>query len=139
MVKRPWLIVLLVVLLDQLTKFLVQAFVRTIPIIPGFLSLDNIHNYGAGFGILQGQRMLLIWLSLIVIGFILYYYDRLGKDRIAAMLILSGALGNLIDRIFLIYVVDFIHFSFFPAFNAADSAVTIGAALLIWNSLRKKS
>lgn len=135
MVKPRFLYIAVSVLIaDQLTKLLVSRLQASIVLVPKFLSLNIVRNFGAGFGILQGQRWLLIWISVIVIGAIVYYYDRIKKDKnllIGSALIFAGALGNLIDRILFGYVVDFIDFSFWPAFNIADSAITIGALLLI--------
>jgi signal peptidase II len=137
MVKpRFFPITLLVLMLDQLTKYLANWLVTPIAIIPGFLSLTTLHNYGAGFGILQGQIWLLTWVSVIVIGFILYSYEEILRKRmiVGASLVLAGVLGNLIDRVFFGYVVDFISFSFWPAFNVADSAITIGVIILVIQS-----
>ncbi|MFH0978722.1 MAG: signal peptidase II [Candidatus Woesearchaeota archaeon] len=140
MVKPRILSIFLVMLiLDQLTKLLIQLLVsQPIILIPKILSLDKIQNFGAGFGILQGQRMLLIWTSIIVIGLILFYYDQLKKHRWPTALVLAGAVGNLIDRVFLGYVVDFINFHFWPAFNVADSCISIGVVLLFFTQFRKR-
>lgn len=143
MVKTRFIgIVACVIFLDQLTKFLVQRYLSNpVSLIPNFLSFTKVQNYGAGFGTLTGQRWILIWTSIVVIGLIIFYYDQLKKNRItglASALILGGAMGNLIDRLFLGYVIDFMDFSFWPAFNVADSAITIGASLLVYYYLKKK-
>jgi signal peptidase II len=128
-----------ILILDQLSKLLVRQLDSAITLIPGFLSINLVMNTGAGFGLFQGQRWLLTWISVMVVGLILYYYDRIPeRERIPFALILGGALGNLIDRLLLGYVVDFIDLSFWPAFNIADSALTIGVALLLLQSIRKK-
>lgn len=126
-----------IVLLDQLTKYLVSKYMplsQSIPLIKNVLYLTYIHNTGAGFGILRGWNTILIFISLIVIGIILFYFDKIIKERyihIPISLILGGAIGNLIDRVFLGYVIDFIDFRIWPAFNVADSCITIGALWLI--------
>ncbi len=131
-------IVCSILFLDQLTKFLVTKNLflnQSAPLIKGVFHLTLIHNRGAAFGILKNQSPLFIFASIFVI--ILIYFslknDRQRKRSIYSVslsLILSGALGNLIDRIFLGYVIDFLDFRIWPVFNVADSAITIGAILL---------
>jgi len=107
---------------------------QSIPIINNVLHMTYILNTGAAFGIFKGMNLLLIWISIIIIGAILYNYDKIPKDtvpQIGFALIIGGAIGNLIDRIFLGHVIDFIDFRIWPAFNIADSAISIGAVLLI--------
>lgn len=132
-----------VLVFDQLSKFIVTKYVdKSIPVINSFFHIVNTHNTGAGFGMLTGQNTVLIFISAIVFGAILFYYDKLPGSRIANCsigLILGGIIGNLIDRIRLGYVVDFIDFSIWPSFNIADSAITIGAILLIIYTWRKEA
>jgi signal peptidase II len=137
---RFFSIVLFVVLCDQLTKWLAPILLgKPLVLIPSFLSLAVVNNYGAGFGILQGQRWVLVWISVMVIGLILYYYDYILKEKLllGAGLVLGGTVGNLIDRLFFGHVVDFISFSFWPAFNLADSAITIGVIIIAVQALKK--
>jgi signal peptidase II len=136
-----------VVALDQLVKALV---VRTIglhdyvPLVDGLLSLSHVRNHGAAFGLLSDwnlpyQSLLLSLLSLLALGAIGLYFARLPEaarlPRLALALVLGGAVGNVIDRIRLGYVVDFVHVYWreyqWPDFNVADSAITIGVALLV--------
>jgi len=130
-------IALFIILLDQLTKYLISKNMeisQSIPIIKNILHLTYIQNTGAGFGLFKGSNLLLIFISLIIIGIILFYLDKIIKERsihIPVALILSGAIGNLIDRIVQGYVIDFIDFRIWPAFNVADSCITIGALWLI--------
>jgi signal peptidase II len=138
--------------LDQLTKWLV---VRSIelhdyrPLVDGFLSLSHVRNYGAAFGILADadlpyQAVLFSGLSLAALSAIAVYAFRLPAEarlpQMALALILGGAVGNLIDRLRLGYVVDFIHVYWkqhqWPDFNVADSAITVGVSLLILDILR---
>jgi signal peptidase II len=154
-VKRrlPFLFVMAgVVVLDQLTKWLI---VRSLDlheyrsIVDGFLSLSHVRNRGAAFGILSDadlpyQALLFSALSLIALVAIAVYAYRLPATarlpRIALTLVLGGAVGNLIDRVRLGYVVDFVHVYWrqyqWPDFNVADSAITVGVALLILDILR---
>ena len=155
-VKRfaPYLALLgTVVILDQITKaLLVRALPLHdyVPLIDGFLSLSHVHNRGAAFGVLSDARLpyqplLLSALSLAALLAIAYYFVRLPASarlpRVALALVLGGALGNLVDRIRLGYVVDFIHVYWrqhaWPDFNVADSAITVGVVLLILDILRE--
>jgi signal peptidase II len=135
-------IVFAVVLLDQFTKFFFDRLVsREIILIPDFLSFSKVYNSGAGWGLMHGQRWLLVWVSVVVIGGILYCYHDLTKKRLSLVgtaLVLGGALGNLIDRVFFGFVFDFIGFSFWPSFNLADSCISIGAVLLLVSHWKKK-
>jgi len=137
--KRYIFILLLtigLVMLDLITKILFEGI--SYSLIPNFFILKSVHNYGAGLGILSGQTILLIVLSLVfLVAFILFdiYYKNNNKLYfISFNLILSGAIGNLIDRIFLGYVRDFIFINL-PFmqyyFNLADVFLTIGVVLLV--------
>ena len=146
----PWLAVAAaIVLLDQMTKALVQASLapgERIPVLP-FADLVLVFNAGAAFSFLAGasgwQRTFFIVIAVAAIGLIVWLLARQPTERLfcaGLALILGGAVGNLWDRIELGHVVDFVllhaHGWHFPAFNVADSAITVGAALLIWDSLR---
>ena len=130
--KQFWLIVLIIIVLDQLTKLIIKtsmAVSQSIPVIRNIFHITYIQNTGAGFGILKGQQTALIFFTLLVIGVIFYNYDKIPKDWLgnsSIALILAGAFGNLIDRVSLRYVVDFLDFRIWPAFNIADSALTVG-------------
>ena len=129
-----FLIALTVVLLDQLSKYLFGRFMsvgESIRLLP-FFELTLTHNSGAGFSLLSGQTGLLIWVSVIVIGVILYFFDKIpeGKALVYTAILFGGTIGNLIDRIAYGYVIDFIDLGFWPVFNLADSCIFIGAILL---------
>jgi signal peptidase II len=101
-----------------------------------------VHNRGAAFGLLRNQVPLLICTTFFAI-WLIYVNLRHspgGKKfslyRISLGLVLAGALGNLIDRIFYSYVIDFLDFRIWPVFNVADSAITVGAVLLGWTLLK---
>lgn len=133
-----FLIVLAVIITDQAAKFLITRLLQasaSYTVIPRILKFTFIYNTGAGFGIFQGRNSIFIFVSLAIIGIILFFIDRIVKKKWLAIpfsLILGGAIGNLIDRIVRGYVVDFIDFSIWPAFNIADSAISIGAVILIF-------
>ena len=116
----------------------------TIPLLP-FLHLTYVQNTGAAFGLLRGAGPLLILISLAVIVTLMRSLRQEAPQaqdlparcqRYGMILILGGALGNLIDRIRLGYVVDFVDLRVWPVFNLADSAITIGIALLVWGMLQ---
>ena len=147
MVKRLnifWQLALGVLLLDQLTKWAVVVGLEeglVINIIPGLLNLVHVRNSGAGFGILQGQNIFLILVSLIAIVAIIVSLRNILKEHhttFAAALILGGAAGNLIDRLVYRAVIDFIDFQVWPAFNVADTALTIGVLWLLWKAVTEK-
>jgi signal peptidase II len=147
----PWLaIALAVIALDQLAKGIVRA---SLPLHDGrtlapFLNIVHVHNSGAAFSFLAGaagwQRWFFIGLGLAAAVFIVWLLMRHGTQRLFALalaLILGGALGNVIDRVLHGYVIDFVQVHwrdwYFPSFNVADSAITVGAALLILDELRR--
>jgi len=124
---------------DQIVKAIVvqRLYLHdSIVVIPDFLSITRIHNNGIAFGLFQDRIpevfMIVTMLSMLAV---LYFYltvtPRGALLSIGCSLILGGALGNLIDRFRLGYVIDFINFSFWPTFNVADSAVSVGVALLM--------
>ncbi len=145
MVKRSslfWLIAIAILALDQVTKFFVlRSFSagESVSLLP-FLSFTYVQNTGAGFGILQNNNWLFIFIALIAIGVIFYYLKKVLTEQrmtVFVALILGGAVGNLLDRLLHGFVVDFIDFHFWPAFNVADSALVIGVlGLIVWS--RKK-
>lgn len=129
---------IIIILFDQITKFLIRINFQlneTLPIIKNIFHLTHIHNFGAGFGILQQQKWILVFISIIVIGVIFYYFDRIKEKEILLQVlvgfVLGGTIGNLIDRLTYGFVVDFIDFQIWPIFNVADSFVTIGIIGLI--------
>ncbi len=123
---------LILVVLDQLSKFLITS--KNIQIFQGF-SLKFVTNTGAAFSLFQGFNILLAILTLAVIAYLAIQL-RKEKNKIrmwSFILIISGGMGNLIDRIFLGHVRDFIMIWIWPAFNFADTFITIGAILLIYS------
>ena len=131
-------VILLGIGLDQLTKFLAVKFLMpkgTVPLIDGALHLTYVENKGAAFGMLSSHRyifMIISVLLIIVVGVYLFYSVENKKIGVSLAMILSGGIGNMIDRVAFGYVVDFIDFRLinFAVFNGADSFVCVGAALL---------
>ena len=136
----PYIIGLLIVVFDQLSKYLyVNVFgAPDVTLIKGLLGLTYVQNRGAAWGMMANRQMLLYIISFVItvvllIVFIKHYRKMNGLMRYALAVIIAGALGNVIDRLILNYVRDMIQFRFieFPVFNIADMAITIGGALLI--------
>ena len=132
----------LLVLADQLTKNYISAnFVlgESREVINGFINLTYIHNRGGAWGVLYGHTLILVPITLVIMALCVLLYVKYGKkSRLllwAISLVLSGGIGNMIDRVFREgNVVVFLHFEFFPTFpvfNVADCAVVVGAGLLI--------
>lgn len=147
-----WLSVL-VVAVDQWTKWLVDSSMQlyqSIELVP-FFQLTYLRNQGAAFSFLAGaggwQRWFFIGLAVTASALICYWLKRMEKhqrwEAAAWALVLGGALGNLIDRVVYGYVIDFLDVYYgqwhWPAFNVADSAITIGVAMLLIDSLRTRS
>ena len=144
----------LTLVLDQATKLIIVknlSLYETITVIPGFFNITRIHNPGGAFGFLAGQSpnvrlTLFILVSLMAAGFILYMYIRTPRQYrllLASLaLIFGGALGNLTDRVRSGTVVDFLDFYVrslhWPAFNLADSAISVGMTVLLFYIIIKK-
>jgi len=135
----------LVVVLDQLSKLWVRANSPQLELLPGFLDLVHVENYGSAFGLLANQTFLLITVtvaSLLIILFFLRYLSPATTLGIVSIgLILGGAVGNLIDRLRFSYVTDFIDIHLqnlfhWPAFNLADAAITVGIFIFIYSFYR---
>lgn len=141
----------LVLLLDQITKVMVMdslvAYQDVIPL-TGFFNLVHVHNTGAAFSLFADQagwqRAFFVVLASVAAVVIVYLLRRTRGQPLfcgSLALILGGAVGNLVDRVLYGHVIDFLDFYVgawhWPAFNVADSAITVGAALLIWDSFRK--
>ncbi len=141
----------LVFAVDQITKwavFLGMEYQSMIPVLP-FFSLVHVHNMGAAFSFLAQaggwQRYFFLVIGIAASLLILHMLRKHHDEPLMAVglsMILGGAIGNIFDRVWHGFVVDFLYFSYqtysFPAFNIADSAITVGAGLLIWDSLRRK-
>jgi signal peptidase II len=144
----------LTIVLDQVSKLVILKYLsvyQTITVIPGFFNITRVHNPGGAFGFLAGKShevriTLFILVSLLAAGFILYLYIKTPRKHpflLAGLaLIFGGALGNLIDRFRYGAVVDFLDIYVktlhWPAFNLADSAISIGMAVLLFYIIVKK-
>ena len=148
----PWLgIAFIVILLDQLSKIAITTLFMLGEEKPvtGFFNLVLAYNPGAAFSFLSNQggwqRYFFTAIAVAAVGFILYLLRRHAGQRLfcwALALILGGAIGNLIDRLAYGHVIDFLDFYWqgvghFPAFNIADTAISIGAVLFIFDELRR--
>jgi signal peptidase II len=149
MKKKYWLSLLIcfyILSVDQWTKYVVQQrlppYLR-VEVIHGFFNLTHVRNTGGAFGIFGGERggfgsLLFVVVSLIAIGILLFLFIKMKEEKemtsFSFPLILAGAIGNLIDRLRYGEVIDFLDFHLFsyhwPAFNIADSAITVGVILL---------
>lgn len=137
--------VIILVVIDQLTKLWVRTSLtdRDIIIIPKVLKLEALRNEGAVWGILQGKVPFLIIMSLIILLAVAFVYFKIPQGKrfqplkLIFVFIMAGAIGNMIDRIVLGHVVDFIYFELidFPYFNVADCYITVSAVLLLVLSL----
>ena len=147
MKRKYWVLLitcLLVLSLDQYTKYTVLKNLplhHRVEVIPGFFNLTHVRNTGGAFGIFGGRRggtVFFVSVSIIAVGTLLFLLRKMGEDEknlaLSFSLVLAGAIGNLIDRLFYGEVVDFLEFyhsSFYwPAFNIADSAICIGIGLM---------
>ncbi len=143
-----------ILLVDQFSKFLILKYIglnTTCVIIKGAFSITPILNTGGGFGIFPNQTLLFISISILTIIFIIYtllkkrgqcpFLTITKKGAVPffpLVMILAGTLGNLVDRLRLGAVIDFIDFKVWPVFNIADSCITVGAFLLAWQLLKPR-
>ena len=145
-----YLLAVLIILLDQWTKWIIvkqMELGESIEVITNFLYITSHRNRGAAWGILEGQMWFFYIITVVVIIGIVYYMQKWAKGKILASvalaLMLGGAIGNFIDRLFRQEVVDFVDvyiFGYdFPIFNIADSSLVIGVILLmIWMLIEER-
>ena len=144
--KRKWvgtlILTIILIAIDQYTKILAVRYLgggRRIPLINGVLELTYVENRGAAFGIFQNGTLILSVTSAIAVAVFIYLYFRIPDEsrfrplRVILVFLTAGAAGNLIDRVMLHYVRDFIYFSLidFPVFNVADMYVTVSVFFLL--------
>ena len=131
-----------VFIVDQAIKSVVEGSMRVgenITLVPGFLSLTYIKNDGGAFGILGGSQMVLLVGSTVAVVVVLWMLLSGRPSKLTMLgcgLILGGAAGNLLDRLTSGEVTDYVHFSFWYIFNAADAAIVVGVGLLLLSALR---
>ncbi|PRO65304.1 signal peptidase II [Alkalicoccus urumqiensis] len=137
-----YIIAAVIIGFDQLTKWLVVTQMeigQSIPLITNILYLTSHRNEGAAFGILQGQQWLFYIVTVVVVIFLIYLLQKNGEEgrlyKIALALVLGGAIGNFIDRVYMGAVVDFVDVYIgsynYPIFNVADSALVVGVIMII--------
>ncbi len=153
--KTLLLIIVGMVFLDQATKLYIDSNMelhQSIQVIKNFFQITYIRNSGAAFGILSGFKspwltLFFVLISVVAIGIIMFYYYKTPENQrltlVSFALIMSGAIGNFIDRAFYGEVIDFLYFHWYqhywPAFNVADSCITIGVSLLLWDMFFPKA
>ena len=156
-IRKYWsivLIALLIVSLDQWTKWLVRVNIpaggtwlpESLEWLSPYARIVHWYNTGAAFGLFKEGGMVFTVLAFIVIGAILYYYPQVERSdwplRLAMSMQLGGAIGNLIDRLTIGHVTDFISVGTFPVFNIADASISLGCVVLLlgvwWNERTQK-
>lgn len=138
------LIIIITIFIDQISKYGALMYLKTkepIIVIENFFKLNYLENYGAAWGILKNQRYFFIIITILVI-ILLAAYAKLNRNlsklsKVSMSFIIGGAVGNLIDRIKMGYVIDFLDINFgniydFPVFNFADSFIVIGTFIMIY-------
>jgi signal peptidase II len=141
-------VALLVLVADQISKYLVlsnlnpgQSWNPVASLTP-WVSITHVTNTGVAFGLFQDRGSLFVIIAMIVVAAIIFYYRHLPAGqwwiKVSLGLQLGGALGNLLDRLRLGYVVDFVDFKIWPVFNVADSSIVIGVAILAYYLLRDR-
>lgn len=138
-------IVFFLILADQAIKFLVVSYMKlgeSIPVLAGIFHITYIENPGAAFGLFANQRVMFIVAAALVIAAACLMYRRLMSEKVivrwGVALLLGGAAGNLIDRVRIGCVIDFLDFRIWPVFNIADIGICIGVALLMYALLFDK-
>ena len=128
------ILTIILVIIDQLSKILISKCDVQITLIKNLLNITYVENRGMVFGVAQGSVYIMGAISFVVCIALIAYIVKLKKDRQkvenSIYMILAGGIGNMIDRLFRGYVIDFIHTPFIATFNLADSFVVIGVILL---------
>ncbi len=132
-----WIVAAAVLILDRVTKYIAKVYLEpagSIPVIRNVFHLTYVENRGVAFGMLQNKTWIFVPVTVVIVMGIIYILQKMKGCsvflKVSLMFILSGALGNLIDRIYQGYVVDFLDFRVWPVFNVADSFIVMGAILL---------
>lgn len=148
MKKKINILTIILLVIDLITKYLIDInfdLMESKVLIPNFFNITKIYNTGASWNILDGYRIILIIITLIVMLILISYQKKIKKNNrniLAFSLLYSGIIGNLIDRIIKGYVIDFLDFKIFgydyPVFNFADICIVIGTFLLIIAIIKKE-
>jgi signal peptidase II len=153
MKSKYYLVTLLILIIDHATKWMANTSLQprqAVEVIPGYLRLSRVYNSGVAFGLFDDSDF--FWkpyalgaLAILAVAVILIYSSRMPADRkllhLALAITMGGILGNFIDRVLRGYVIDYIEFHiheafYWPTFNVADSAITVGIALLIIDAIK---
>jgi len=136
------LLALAIVLIDQLSKFYIQAHMMpnmSIPVIQDVFHITYILNPGAAFGLFEHQTIVFVIIAILMIAAVIYFYPQIPRQyrllRFGIGLMVGGAIGNVIDRIKTGYVVDFFDFRIWPIFNVADMGIVCGVGCIIFTIL----
>lgn len=148
MKKKIIILGIILLFVDLITKYLIDInfnLMETKELIVNFFSITKVYNYGASWNLLSGYRILLILITLVILVFLYYYESKFivnKRNIIAFSLLYSGIIGNLINRVFQGYIIDFLDFNIFgydyPVFNFADIYIVCGIFLLIIAILKKE-
>ena len=134
MIKLRFIFSLL--LLDQTIKYLTLDVHKEI--FP-FFFINSVHNNGTLFGLFQNTNFILIVLTFLILSILFYFYNKEPSLQQGFNFIIAGALGNLLDRVYRGYVLDFLDFKLWPIFNLADTFVVIGIIFFVYFTLKKES
>ena len=135
-----WLAGLALIIIDQAAKYWASSALSRRPLDLGFVAFDYATNTGSSFSMFQGANSILIWVSVLVIGGLIYWYDAMVEgtslwQKISYTLIVAGILGNLVDRVAWGSVIDFIDLRWWPIFNVADSCLVVGVVIYVISEL----
>lgn len=142
-----WVLMFILVVIDQVIKSAIVSHIAlgaSTTVVPGLLSLTNLHNNGAAWSILEGKMGFFYLISIVALGVMVYLLWRLRGHRLyefGIVLMIAGTLGNFIDRVRIGYVVDMFQLDFinFPIFNFADTCLTVGVICILIGVLRDDS
>jgi len=137
------MIAIIIVLIDQIIKFFIETklFGKSVEIINNIFSLTYLRNNGAAWGIFSENNFILIIITPILILGVMYYLYKISNEKsekIIGAMVVGGAVGNYIDRLFRGYVVDYIDFKIWPVFNFADICIVLGCIIFIINLIVKE-
>ncbi len=138
MKKSRYLWIVAIILFDQIVKYAIRSTMyvgQTIPILDDIFHITYVQNRGAAFNMLDGKSLILIMVPAVAICVAIWYMEKHLEEHwtllVSLLLIISGGIGNLIDRCFMGFVTDMFDFRIWPVFNVADIAVCVGAGILI--------
>ncbi|PIS31811.1 signal peptidase II [Candidatus Saganbacteria bacterium CG08_land_8_20_14_0_20_45_16] len=141
-----YLLALVILVFDQIFKYLVyhlMYFGQSVPLYSNFLKLTYVRNTGAAFSLFVGFSSYLIVVGVIVVLAVIYFHHRLSPRnywmQVALAFVLGGSLGNLLDRIFRFYVIDYIDITIWPVFNFADIIINVGVIMIVLKLFEKEA